>query len=528
MLVKKFFGATTRDALRQVRDELGPDALILSNRQVAGGGIEIMAVADADVAALTSIQTVAAAPKPATRAAQNGARLMSSAQQTPVTPHLSKALARSYAIPDDEQEPTLDDVPYEIPSVLRSNRAPKASTLRNETPNEVPFTDYINRPETIAPQPRVQDKPAPSAPREPELSHEAERRPIPPRRPVVAEKPLPTFSFDDASAKNAAPVADQAAMQDIAREIRMLRGLLESQMAGMAWGELSKHAPEKLEILRQLLGAGFCAALSRQLIDKMPAAMSLDTGMKWVKAALTHNLPTVSAKDDIVERGGVYALIGPTGVGKTTTVAKLAARCALTYGPQSVALLTTDSYRIGAHDQLRIYGRILGVPVHEVKDETDLQLTLGELTDRHLVLIDTVGMGQRDQRIGEQLAMFGHDNVGTVLLLSANAQASTLDDVARRYKNSHLVGCILTKLDETMALGGCLDVAIRHKLPLHFVTNGQRVPEDLHRANLAYLVDRAFRNPQENSVFQLHKDEYPLFMSTQDIPTDFSLATSPR
>ncbi|MBM5573748.1 flagellar biosynthesis protein FlhF [Deefgea sp. CFH1-16] len=308
----------------------------------------------------------------------------------------------------------------------------------------------------------------------------------------------------------------------------MLRGLLESQMAGMAWGELSKHAPEKLEILRQLLGAGFCAALSRQLIDKMPAAMSLDTGMKWVKAALTHNLPTVSAKDDIVERGGVYALIGPTGVGKTTTVAKLAARCALTYGPQSVALLTTDSYRIGAHDQLRIYGRILGVPVHEVKDETDLQLTLGELTDRHLVLIDTVGMGQRDQRIGEQLAMFGHDNVGTVLLLSANAQASTLDDVARRYKNSHLVGCILTKLDETMALGGCLDVAIRHKLPLHFVTNGQRVPEDLHRANLAYLVDRAFRNPQESSVFQLHKDEYPLFMSTQDIPTDFSLATSPR
>lgn len=508
MLVKKFFGATTRDALRQVRDELGPDALILSNRQVAGGGIEIMAVADADVAALTSIQTVATPPKPATRAAQNGARLMNSAQQTPATPNISKALARSYAIPDDEQEPSIADVPYEIPSVLRSNRAPKAAPARTE----VPFTDYISRPEPIeAPQPEPTARTTP-----------------PPRRPVVAEKPLPTFSFEDEPAKPAAPPADQEAMQDIAREIRMLRGLLESQMAGMAWGELSKHAPEKLEVLRQLLGAGFCAALSRQLIDKMPAGMSLDTGIKWVKAALTHNLPTVSAKDDIVERGGVYALIGPTGVGKTTTVAKLAARCALAYGPQSVALLTTDSYRIGAHDQLRIYGRILGVPVHDVKDETDLQLTLGELTDRHLVLIDTVGMGQRDQRIGEQLAMFGHDNVGTVLLLSANAQAGTLDDVARRYKNNHLVGCILTKLDETMALGGCLDVAIRHRLPLHFVTNGQRVPEDLHRANLAYLVDRAFRSQQENSVFQLHKDEYPLFMSTQDTPTDFTISASPR
>lgn len=512
MLVKKFFGATTRDALRQVRDELGPDALILSNRQVAGGGIEIMAVADADVAALTSIQTVAApaTPKPATRAAQNGARLIHSAQQTPATPNISKALARSYAIPDDEQEPSIDDVPYEVPSVLRSNRAPKAPAARAE----VPFSDYISRPDPVE---------APK--REPEMSS---RNSAPPRRPAIAEKPLPTFSFEDEPAKPAAPVADQEAMQDIAREIRMLRGLLESQMAGMAWGELSKHAPEKLEVLRQLLGAGFCAALSRQLIDKMPSGMSFDTGIKWVKAALTHNLPTVSAKDDIVERGGVYALIGPTGVGKTTTVAKLAARCALAYGPQSVALLTTDSYRIGAHDQLRIYGRILGVPVHDVKDETDLQLTLGELTDRHLVLIDTVGMGQRDQRIGEQLAMFGHDNVGTVLLLSANAQAGTLDDVARRYKNNHLVGCILTKLDETMALGGCLDVAIRHRLPLHFVTNGQRVPEDLHRANLAYLVDRAFRNQQENSVFQLHKDEYPLFMSTQDTPTDFTISASHR
>jgi flagellar biosynthesis protein FlhF len=162
--------------------------------------------------------------------------------------------------------------------------------------------------------------------------------------------------------------------------------------------------------------------------------------------------------------------------------------------------------------------------VHDVKDETDLQLTLGELSDRHLVLIDTVGMGQRDQRIGEQLAMLGHDNVGTILLLAANAQAGTLDDVARRYRNHHLLGCILTKLDETVSLGGCLDVAIRHKLPLQFVTNGQRVPEDLHRANLAYLLDRAFRGQAEQSVFQLQRDEYPLFMSTQDTPTDFTLS----
>ncbi|UXY17113.1 flagellar biosynthesis protein FlhF [Chitiniphilus purpureus] len=495
MVVKKFYGATTRDALRQVRDELGPDALILSNRQIAGGGVEIMAVADSDVAALTSIHAAPALPKPSPRAAQNGARLIHSAQsergEAPAAP-INRALARSYAIADEDQEPTLDDVAAdEAPLVVRSNRPSRA------------------------PQPAPQPAPVAAAP---------VSRPPPPRPPAPEpQRPLPAFSFDDEPTATAATPANAEAMEDIAREIRLLRGLLESQIAGMAWGELSKHAPEKLEALRQLLAAGFCPALSRQLVDKMPGGLTLDAGMRWVKAALAHNLPTVGSGNDLVARGGIYALIGPTGVGKTTTVAKLAARCALTHGPQSVALLTTDSYRIGAQDQLRIYGRIIGVPVHDVKDDTDLELTLADLANRHLVLIDTVGMGQRDQRIGEQLRLFAADAVQTVLLLAANAASATLDDVARRYKTAHLSGCILTKLDEAMSLGGCLDIAIRHKLALQFVTNGQRVPEDLHAAHVDYLIDRAFRTQQDNAAFQLKRDEYPLYMGSQDAPLDFTL-----
>ncbi|WP_255992187.1 flagellar biosynthesis protein FlhF [Chitinolyticbacter albus] len=488
MVVKKFYGATTRDALRQVRDELGPDALILSNRQIAGGGVEIMAVADSDVAALTSIPS--APTKPSPRAAQNGARLINSAQaDTPVVPvpmpPVNRAIARSYAIADEDQEPTLDDAqPHdEAPLVVRSNRTPRS-------------------------EPRAETRPIPAVQR--------------PARPAESRTPPPSFSFDDEPAPQEAAGSPEA-MEDIAREIRLLRGLLESQIAGMAWGELSKHAPEKLEALRQLLAAGFCPALSRQLIDKMPGGMTLDAGMRWVKAALAHNLASVHSGDDLIAQGGIVALIGPTGVGKTTTVAKLAARCALTHGPESVALLTTDSYRIGAQDQLRIYGRIIGVPVHDVKDDTDLELTLADLADRHLVLIDTIGMGQRDQRIAEQLKLFGADAVQTVLLLAANAAPATLDDVARRYKNEHLAGCILTKLDEAMSLGGCLDVAIRHKLKLHFVTNGQRVPEDLHVARVDYLIDRAFRTQTDRGAFELKRDEYPLFMGSQDTPLDFTL-----
>lgn len=498
MVVKKFYGATTRDALRQVRDELGPDALILSNRQVAGGGFEIMAVAEADVAVLTHTPTPPSAPsKPTPRATQNGARLMQSAQSenTPAPAAPARNLARAYAIPDEDHDPTLDDLRPSEPLIIRSNRSAPAPVRQEPVPRQ----DY------------------------------APTTPPPARQPLTfSEKPSVSFEYEErAAAANAVPSAtpalEQQANQEIAREIRMLRGLLESQLAGMAWNELAKHAPEKLEVLRMLLAAGFCPALSRQLIDKMPSGMGIEQGLNWVKAALKHNLPTPGPDQDIIARGGVYALIGPTGVGKTTTVAKIAARCALAHGPQSVALLTTDSYRIGAHDQLRIYGRILGVPVHDIKDETDLELTLSDLSDRHLVLIDTVGMGQRDQRIGEQLALFNLDHIGTLLLLSANAQASTLDDVARRYRNSHLAGCILTKLDETMAFGGCLDVAIRHRLPLHFVTNGQRVPEDMHGANTSYLIDRAFRTQQDNAAFQLNKDEYPVFMGTQDTPLDFKL-----
>jgi flagellar biosynthesis protein FlhF len=506
MVVKKFYGATTRDALRQVRDELGPDALILSNRQVSGGGIEIMAVADADVAALTNVQSVASQPRPATssRGAQNGAKLLQSAQ---AAAPISKALARSYAIPDDDDtEPSTDHIMHDEPMVLRSNRNTVVASPRVEAPLPLDSNPEYQQPRPSRPPPRATTPP--------------------PRRPAP-ERALPTFSFEDDQVPAAQNPADKEAMDDIAREIRLLRGLLESQLAGMAWGELSRHAPEKLEALRQLLSAGFCPALSRQLVEKMPAQMTLDQGMRWVKAALTHNLASATTDDDLINRGGVYALIGPTGVGKTTTVAKLAARCALLHGPDSVALLTTDSYRIGAHDQLRIYGRIIGVPVHEVKDETDLQFTLADLSEKHLVLIDTVGMGQRDQRISEQLALFDEDNVSTLLLLAANAQTGTLDDVARRYRNTHLAGCILTKLDEAMNLGGCLDVAIRHKLRLHFLTNGQRVPEDLHRANVSYLVDRAFRAETQNSAFTLKPDEFPLYMGAQggtmDNPLDFNM-----
>ena len=275
-------------------------------------------------------------------------------------------------------------------------------------------------------------------------------------------------------------------------EIKSLRGVLEDQLGGVIWGDLQRREPVRARLLRDLLHSGFSPALARLLVDKLPAGSSHELAEKWLLAALGRNL-NCAREDDIVSRGGVYALMGPTGVGKTTTTAKLAARCVVRHGAERLALLTTDSYRVGAHEQLRIYGKILGVAVHAIRDAEDLQLALAELKNKHLVLIDTVGMSQRDQMVAEQVAMLSGGPVHRLLLINAASSSANLDDVVQSYLGAGLHGAILTKVDEAVTLGAPLDVMIRRKLTLHYVANGQRVPEDLHPVQRDLLLERAIR-----------------------------------
>jgi flagellar biosynthesis protein FlhF len=524
MVVKKFHGATTRDVLKLVRDELGPDALILSNRQMPDGQIEIMAVADTEVASLGKPQTVA--PPRQT--------------QRPVAPAsgASRALQRTYALPpeldDDEDEPTLTT----SLSPTRPMMASVSAAAIGKTPDLLPDDHPVNAPPFTPryryepPEVDLTQHPNNATQRvEPVLG--ASVTPAAETTPVIAT-PEPAVPLAAAPIQPAAPVdmgehgrrieSISHEVEDISGEIKMLRSMLEGQLAGLAWSELKRQNPERLEVLRRLLSVGFSPALSRQIVEHMPAGYSTERGMKWARTALQHNLPTVGPGADIVEAGGVYALVGPTGVGKTTTVAKLAARATLKHGAAKVALITTDGYRIGAQDQLRIYGKILGVPVYAVTDESDLAQTLADLRSRHLVLIDTVGMGQRDQRVVEQIALLAGQTtpVKRLLLLSANAQGTTLDDVVRRYHGENLSGCIFTKTDEAFSLGSGLDVIVRYKLPLYYITNGQRVPEDLHVASGLYLIDRVFKTPPEAPAYRLKQEEYALFMGAQSPTLDFS------
>lgn len=305
-------------------------------------------------------------------------------------------------------------------------------------------------------------------------------------------------------------------MSDMLKEIRNMRSVIESQLTEIAWGNIQQRDPIKSGVLGKLLAAGFSADLSRQMAKKLPAVKTGAEADHWVRSVLSKNIQTVQNESEILDKGGVFALVGPTGVGKTTTTAKLAARYVMKHGTNKLGLITTDAYRVGGHEQLRIYGKILGVMVHAVKDEVDLQIALHELKNKHTILIDTVGVSQRDRMVAEQIAMLSSADtpIKKLLCLNATNTGETLTDVINAYKGRGLDGCIVTKLDEAVTIGSTLDVIIREKLKLHYIANGQRVPEDLHLINKEQLVQHAFKlGSQKNRPFQFTDEELPFLMA---------------
>jgi flagellar biosynthesis protein FlhF len=329
-------------------------------------------------------------------------------------------------------------------------------------------------------------------------------------------------------ASNAAPAAPavlaaltQPADTHVLRELHSMRGMIEEQLAGLAWNQAQRRDPLRGHLLRTLLGAGFSARLAKDLLAELPTGLSQAAGLAHVKAAIGSRLPILASEEAMMNEGGVYALMGPTGVGKTTTTAKLAARCVMRFGPQKLALVTTDTYRIGAYEQLRIYGQILGVQVHAVRDAEELHAVLAVLRDKHMVLIDTVGMSQRDRAVSAQIAMLsaGARPVHRLLLLNGASHGDTLNEVVQAYQTNDkgdkdaganaLAGCIFTKVDEATHPGALLDMAIRHQLPVHYVANGQKVPENLLLAERRLLIESVFRAKSASALFVAAEADLP-------------------
>ena len=274
-------------------------------------------------------------------------------------------------------------------------------------------------------------------------------------------------------------MATVSEMEQMRTEMRSIRSLLEAQLGRLIWDDQSRQTPEIAGLLRNFSQLGLDADIARQLAKRSAATHPVG-GWTAVLRTLVEQLPV--ADRDPVSDGGSYAVIGPTGVGKTTTIAKLAARAALQYGPDSVGLVTTDTFRVAAREQLDTYGQIIGIPVSHASDAQSLSEVLDALQDKRLVLIDTAGLSQRDPRLPEQLARLGatRSDVTTLLALPANAHAGAMQEIVDVFRTVGPAACILTKTDEATSLGGALSVLIRSQLALAYVANGQRVPEDIH------------------------------------------------
>ena len=235
--------------------------------------------------------------------------------------------------------------------------------------------------------------------------------------------------------------------------------------------------------------------ISGEVKKKLMAMVDVDMDYirAWERVSQGITALISSQQEDLIDQGGVVALVGPTGSGKTMTIGKMAARYVIKHGADSIALVTTDRYRIAAHEQLKVFGRILNVPVHAVDERHCLDSILDQLSHKKLVLVDTAGLMHTDSCWSEQLQelkLSTHD-IQNYLVVSSVGQYQVMCSNFHHYKMVGLSGAIVTKVDEAVSLGEVLSFLIDTRLKAGYFTDGQRVPEDIHVFRQKEILDRA-------------------------------------
>ena len=480
MSAQRFIAANATDALRRIKAELGGDAVVLSSTEVEGG-VEIVAIAAAELVTLTPPDTTASAPSSlAARSAREEAK--PAAEGGERAWRLLGERARREVI---EAAPVLRRAVEPWPQSRESLAQPSREEARERLQAEGRRRPSAEGAEPMPTAAMAQDGR--------EIRRELARDELPIQSVSPAAPPAP-------QAIAATPVSTGPGLHALSSQMAEVKSLLSGHLAQNFWTSLQQTAPSHALLTRRLLNAGLSSQIVSQMLAELPLDNDferlLDGAQRWVQSHLQIQDPFA-----LFDTGGVYAFIGPTGVGKTTTLAKIAARCVLRYGRRQVALLTTDTYRIGAQEQLRVFARILNLPVVSLRDSDDLESKVADLSSRKIVLLDTAGVGQRDTMMVEQLEMIrqGYGAVHRVLVMSATTSTRTLDDVVESHQNAlggqGIHSAILTKIDEGMSLAPSVDCVLRHQLPLLFLSNGQRVPEDLFAADAAYIAHRTV-NPR--------------------------------
>lgn len=490
MKIKRFVAPDMRTVLRMVRDEQGADAVILSNRPVPGG-IEVVAATDYDEQLAQDALKSLLPQKPATALDQ------SREADIGLPAQLAGAL-RAAAPP-----PAVDDRPALIPEAVVKAIAAKAAgpeAAPAATGKRADFSAFLAEAKERIARTASSDapvmaptRPTPAPPRPPAASFMDPEPVLAPAPTALEDQARATHREAEAVARRSAPRAvrispwdEDPSLLQVRAELVEMREMMEREMQRMT-GERLRGSPARAFALDALASYGCEDALAREVAAKIPAEADPARARGLMLGQLAHLLPV--AGFDPLRTPGVVALVGPTGAGKTTTLAKLAARYAAQHGPRDVALITTDTQRPGGREQLHAYGRQFGLTVVEAGSEEALHEALHRLRDYPLVLVDTAGHGQRDRAMVGQLNWLRHaGKVRTMLVMPANAHSADLDEVIRRFGFVAPEAAILTKLDETGRLGAALSVLVRHQLPLAYTTDGQHVPDDLSVAEASRLV----------------------------------------
>jgi flagellar biosynthesis protein FlhF len=494
MQVKRFVAADMRRALELVRQELGPDAIILSSNRIPEG-VELLTTMGSDFE-LKQLQNrpfaeaTFAASEPLLSDGDISPRVLDKARARKTTPAISQA--------DHAQRDThpnagktgaqlADDIEKARLRMIAARHAEESAKEFLVGKNTVVNAGIPRHTATPAPKPRT----GMSA---------AERYPLVDTAPVTVKEAVPfketlrneTRAQEKFVSATASEGTDQnAQLSELQAEIADMRFLLEQQLDRLTGQQSAPiDSPVLASVARRLERLNLPKDVVGKVIKGCTKIKTLSDAWPDALANLAHQLP-VNGRD-IVDQGGIFALVGPTGVGKTTTIGKLAARYVLQHGADKVALITTDTYRIAAHDQLRSLARILRVPVRVVDETNPLDTVLRSLRHCSLVLIDTAGFRHGDPHLKAQLqALADQQQVKTYLVMSCNSQAQMLKASIHAYGAARLQGCILTKLDETASIGEALGVVMQNRLPIAYTTDGQDIPKNIEVARAHQLVAKA-------------------------------------
>jgi len=455
MKIKRFVAKDIRQAMRMVKDELGADAVIMSNKPV-DGGVEIVAAKDFDEQVI-----------------QN---------------KLNSQEDSSNASAQTKKEIELTDFEAERNKlhIVSSPRKMGADGIIPKRPLQRKIDQYVGYAEKIS------------------LAGER-HKPVVRNRMSLDKKPVrASQQFNPAvkeDFKQQPATLPEQFMLEMRSEIKSLKSALDTKLSEVSWGASAPNNSVRTDLLYRISEMGFSKKLSIKVANRLDSHTDSVLAFDKAKEMLAKVLPV--SDDNLLESGGIVALVGPTGVGKTTTIAKLAAQYILKHGADQVALITTDNYRIGAHEQLATYGRLLDVPVRVAANAEELRGHIDSFNHKRLILIDTAGMSQRDMRLAEQIQTLQQEEVPikTYLVMSAATQYQAMNEIINAFKVFKPESSILTKLDETVVQGAALSASIEQQLPISFMTNGQQVPEDIYFPDAYTLIEQCAAELNEENDY---------------------------